>query len=392
MDVQLNALVCSGDQRTVKVLQVLLGEMSIAMELAATRDEATRHLVTRHFDGVFVDAAVHSSAELLRDIKEAPGGQRAVSFAILEGMTSVKEAFSFGAGFILYKPLSIEKTKTSLRAAHGLMMRERRRHFRHTLEDVTATLSFSGAPEKSAEILDLSEGGMALRLSEYTERRGEVRARFHLPGQSELIQVEGEITWADDHGRVGMHFSSVPEAARVALGEWLAERGRTVAEDPHGAIKSRSSRKKRQGGGGRVAAVQEVAALAAAGGGSGAAAPQAPQEAVAAPVSGPRSRQHMRAGLDVGLSVVTIRSGQPVLLQAVCDDISAEGLGAKVHGDLCPGEPVLLHLSLPSLESMKVHADVRHRRKNRIGFEFLGLSKEQKKQLAEVCEILPAAE
>jgi hypothetical protein len=384
MDIQLNALVCSGDQRTVKVLQVLLGEMSIAMELAATRDEAAKHLVTRHFDGVFVDAAVHSSTELLRDIKEAPGGQRAVSFAILEGMTSVKEAFSLGAGFILYKPLSIEKTKTSLRAAHGLMMRERRRHFRHTLEDVTATLSFSGAPEKAAEILDLSEGGMALRLSEYSERRGEVRARFLLPGRTAPLQVEGEITWADDHGRVGMHFTSVPEGTRLALSDWLAERGRAVAEDPHGAIKSRSSRKKKHGG--RFAAVQEVVAVAAA-----AASPEAPA-AAPAPVAGPRPRQSMRAGLDVGLTVVTIRSGQPVLLQAVCDDISAEGLGAKVHGDLCPGEPVLLHLSLPSLEAMKVHADVRHRRKNRIGFEFLGLSKEQMKQLAEVCEILPAAE
>lgn len=380
MEIQLNALVCSGDQRTVKVLQVLLGEMSIALELCASRDEAARHLVTRHFDGVFVDAAIERSAELLRDIKEAPGGQRAVSFAILEGMTSVKEAFGYGAGFILYKPLSIEKTKTSLRAAHGLMMRERRRHFRHNLEDVTATLSFSGAPDKTAEILDLSEGGMALRLREYTERRGDLRARFLLPGQEEPIQVEGEITWADDHGRVGVHFTSISGTAQGMLVSWLSEQGRAAAEDPHATIKSRSSKKK---GGGPVAAMQEAAAAVAT---APAEAPAAAAEAV------PRARQTIRAGLDVGLSVVTIRSGQPVLLQAVCEDISSEGLGAKVHGDLAPGEPVLLHLSLPSLEAMKVHADVRHRRRNRVGFEFVGLTREQHKQLAGVCEILPAAE
>jgi len=99
MNIQLNALVCSEDQRTVKVLQVLLEEMRIAMELSATRDEAAKHLVTRHFDGVFVDAAVPASTDLLRDVKEA--GQRAVSFAILEGMTSVKEAFSLGAGQVI---------------------------------------------------------------------------------------------------------------------------------------------------------------------------------------------------------------------------------------------------------------------------------------------------
>ncbi|HSE47764.1 MAG TPA: PilZ domain-containing protein [Terriglobales bacterium] len=384
MEIQLNALVCSADQRTVKVLQVLLGEMSIAMELCASRDDAARHLVTRRFDGVFVDGAIERSADLLRDIKESPGGQRAVSFAILEGMTSVKEAFTFGAGFILYKPLSIEKTKTSLRAAHGLMMRERRRHFRHNLEDVAATLMFTGAPNKTAEILDLSEGGMALRLSEYTERRGQLRARFLLPGHAQPLEAEGEITWADDHGRVGVHFTSMADSAQGALVNWLAERGRVAAEDPHAAIQSRSSKKKKSTGG-RVGAVQEVVAAVATSDKPAAPAP-APEETL------PRARQSIRAGLDVGLSVVTIRSGQPVLLQAVCEDISSEGLGAKVHGDLAPGEPVLLHLSLPSLESMKVHADVRHRRRSRVGFEFVGLTREQHKQLTEVCEVLPAAE
>ncbi|HTK95635.1 MAG TPA: PilZ domain-containing protein, partial [Terriglobales bacterium] len=327
MDIQLSALVCSKDQRTIKVLQVLLGEMSIGMELCATRDEAARHLVSRRFDGVFVDAGVESSGELLLDITQAPGGQRAVPFAILEGATSVKEAFSLGAGFILYKPLSIEKTKNSLRAAHGLMMRERRRHFRHTLEDVIATLRFAGAPETNAEILDLSEGGMALRLLEYMERRGDLRASFRLPGHDQALEVEGEITWADDHGRIGVHFTAVPQPVRAALESWLSERGRTAAEDAQGAIKAHSRKRNVQGG--RVAAVSAI---------TGAAPAAAPE--VKAPTV-PRARHALRAGTDVGVSVVTIRGGEPVVLQAVCDDISPEGLGAVVQDELCPGEPVL---------------------------------------------------
>ena len=392
MNIQLNALVCSEDQRTVKVLQVLLEEMRIAMELSATRDEAAKHLVTRHFDGVFVDAAVPASTDLLRDVKEA--GQRAVSFAILEGMTSVKEAFSLGAGFILYKPLSIEKTKTSLRAAHGLMMRERRRHFRHTLEEVSATVQFPGVPEKKAEILDLSVGGMALRLMEYTERRGEVRAQFQLPEREAVITVDGEITWADDHGRVGVHFTSISEAALGAITAFLDQRSRTVAEDPHLAIKNRTARRQRTGG--RIAAVAEVAAAVTSRATTAVAPPPDPPVAVAVapgPIAGARTRQNMRGGLDVGLAIVTIRNGRPVLLDGNCDDLSADGLGAELkRGDLGPGEPVLLHLSLPSLESMKVHADVRYRKQNRVGFEFVGLTEEQRRQLADVCSLLPAAE
>jgi len=374
MDIQLSALICSQDPRTVKVLQVLLVGMHIEVELCADRDAATRHLVTRQFDGVFVDVAVPAAAELLNDVKQTPGGQRAVSFAILEGMTSVKDAFSLGSGFILYKPLSLERTKSSLRAAHGLMMRERRRQFRHHLENVQARIRFGGAPETTVEVLDMSEGGMAVHLREYTERRGELSATFTLPGQGEPIQTDGEITWADDHGRLGVHFTAMPAGSRAALDRWLAERGRTASADPHATIKSRSKRRaSAHAGGGRYAAVEALAAIG-------------PLE------SGPRARQTVHAGVEIGLKVFMIRGGEPFAIEAVCEDITPSGLGAKVNGDLCPGEPVLLHLSLPSLESMKLHADVRHRRRNRVGFEFVGLSREQHAQLADVLELLPAAE
>jgi DNA-binding response OmpR family regulator len=375
MDIQLSALICSQDPRTLKVLQVLLNGMSIETEVCADRDSATRHLVSRNFDGIFIDAAVPSASELLRAVKETPGGQRAVPFAILEGKTSVKEAFSLGAGFILYKPLSLERTKTSLRAAHGLMMRERRRQFRHTLGDVTAKISFRGGSEKTVEIMDLSEGGMALHLREYVERRGKLHAVFTLPGESHAIEVDGEITWADDHGHLGVHFISMPDSARAMLDRWLSERGQTVPLDAH---TENSSRKKKGAQGGR-------ATLQAAG-----AAPAF--EAVATPYAGPRARQVVRAGIEVGLKIVIVRAGEPHTIAAVCEDISPDGIGAKVHGELAPGEPVLLHLSLPSLECMKLHADVRNRHKNRVGLVFVGLSREQYKQLADTCELLPVAE
>jgi hypothetical protein len=226
---------------------------------------------------------------------------------------------------------------------------------------------------------------MALHLREYVERRGKLRANFTLPGEKHAIEVEGEITWADDHGRLGVHFISMPDSSRAVLERWLAERGRTVALDAHAEIRSR---KKRGHNGGRAAAQSAAAAAPA---------PE-PQPTIvdqvqhAVPYAGPRARQTVRAGVEVGIKIVLTRGGEPATIEAVCEDISPEGIGAKVHGDLCPGEPVLLHLNLPSLESMKVHADVRNRHKNRVGLIFVGLSREQYKQLADMCELLPLAE
>jgi hypothetical protein len=219
---------------------------------------------------------------------------------------------------------------------------------------------------------------MSLKLAEYIERRGEVRAHFSLPGAPAPVQVEGEVTWADNSGRIGLRFSVVPPSARAVLDEWLAERSRNISRDSHAA---RAARKPHAG----AAPAQEPATQPA----------PAPVPADAEETStdlGPRLRGALRAGLDVGLSVVTLRSGVPYLLQAVCDDLTPEGVGAKVNGELCPGEPVLLHLSLPSLEAMKLHANVRHRHGNRIGFEFVGLTEDQRDELAEICELLPVAE
>jgi hypothetical protein len=191
---------------------------------------------------------------------------------------------------------------------------------------------------------------------EYLERRGEVRVRFTLPGSSKRVQVEGVITWADNFGRVGVHFSVMPPASRILLDEWLLKSSRAIIRE------------------GRATAAEAAA-----------------KKATPDPALGPRARQTVRAELGVGLTVVTIRNGEPYGLQAVCDDLTPDGLGAKVNGELCPGEPVLLCLSLPSLELMKIHADVRHRHGNHVGFDFVGLTREQRHELGEICELLPVA-
>ena len=45
----------------------------------------------------------------------------------MDGEFSARPVFGLGANFVLYRPLSPERTRLSLRAARGLMRRERRR-------------------------------------------------------------------------------------------------------------------------------------------------------------------------------------------------------------------------------------------------------------------------
>src|ERR1700756_3868086 len=65
-------------------------------------------------------------------------------------------------------------------------------------------------------------------------------------------------------------------------------------------------------------------------------------------------------------------------------DISEGGLGALVQGDLRLGETVEIDLQLPE-HSLSTIAIVRHTSNVRSGFEFLGMTPEERLQIAKTC-------
>jgi len=91
--------------------------------------------------------------------------------------------------------------------------------------------------------------------------------------------------------------------------------------------------------------------------------------------------------------VVTIRAGKTIVMRGKCEDLSEEGLGAEMDGELLLGDPTLIELTLPKVEEpMKLHAEVRHRRDNHYGFEFVSLSPDHRRTIRRFTEALPARE
>src|SRR5436305_8356178 len=97
---------------------------------------------------------------MMRELRKGSSNRMAIVFAITHG-TSIHAAFDMGANFVLEKPVTPERAARSLRAAHGLMMRERRRYLRQSV-NLPAVLSANGAATQAA-ILDVSEGGVSVR-------------------------------------------------------------------------------------------------------------------------------------------------------------------------------------------------------------------------------------
>jgi TonB family protein len=86
-----------------------------------------------------------------------------------------------------------------------------------------------------------------------------------------------------------------------------------------------------------------------------------------------------RFPVNVALDVIALRSGVPHNLPGRCTDLSEGGVGGMVAGELSTGQQVAVELRLPNVGTpVRARAFVRYQGRLRCGFEFTGLSVEQR--------------
>jgi CheY-like chemotaxis protein len=213
-------LVCS-DERSVRVLRNVLRELEIHVEHCADPASAAKKLAQRSFEAVIVDCQDEGSFGLLRSVRCGQQNNKSVAIAIIDARTNLQTAFKLGANFVVYKPISTEKTKASLRAARALMKRERRRSVRLPVE-IPAYFRFQNGEGEQASISGLSEGGISVRFAiSPAKKSGLIGFCFALPDTTTVIEATGTIVWQDSRRRVGIQFATLPDASDRSLKEWL---------------------------------------------------------------------------------------------------------------------------------------------------------------------------
>ena len=95
-----------------------------------------------------------------------------------------------------------------------------------------------------------------------------------------------------------------------------------------------------------------------------------------------RERGFARHPINVPLDLIALRSGVPDNLPGRCTDISEAGVGAVVAGELAAGQQVAIELRLPNVGvPVRARALARYQSRLRCGFEFVGLSVEQREMI-----------
>jgi CheY-like chemotaxis protein len=187
-------------------------------------EEALQAIAQSKFDAIIVDyESVPESVEILRAVRTSKSNQRTIAFAILPSNASAKEIFADGANFILTRPVTAEMVTAAVRAAHGLIVSERRRYLRHPIDSSCWMKGDDG--EFQLGLLNVSEGGMAAGISELTARSlsGQLRFRFFLPDSTIPMDGKAELAWYRE-GYAGFRFISLAATSKDELTKWLSRR------------------------------------------------------------------------------------------------------------------------------------------------------------------------
>ncbi len=227
----LKSLVLCSDEKIVRVLRRVLGDLDIEVDLCSTADAALRKLTRFRFEAIIADCSDDGAFEVLKSARSAPCNKQAVAVAIVEPVVGLKGVFGVGAHFVLYKPVTSERAKSSFRAARALMKSERRRNVRVAVEIPVIMRTTGAGGNLKVTTVDLSEGGMAVSMPHQNRPRGEWQIAFTLPGASSAIEIPAEFAWEGSKKQAGLRFRNASPEVTRQLREWLKQNSSEVEQD-----------------------------------------------------------------------------------------------------------------------------------------------------------------
>ena len=227
----LKSLLLCSDEKIVRVLRRVLGDLEIEVELCADADSALRKLTRQRFEAIIADLADDGANDVLRSARSAPCNKQAVAVAIVEPVVGLKAVFEIGAHFVLYKPVSSERAKSSFRAARALMKSERRRNTRVAVQIPVVMRSSEVGGNMKVTTVDLSEGGMAVALPSRKRATGSWQIAFTLPGTNTPLEIAADLAWEGSSEQAGLRFSNPSSEAVSQLREWLKRNSPDAEQD-----------------------------------------------------------------------------------------------------------------------------------------------------------------
>ncbi|MGB9466393.1 MAG: PilZ domain-containing protein [Candidatus Acidiferrum sp.] len=219
--IELEFLLVSNDYATLTAVSGGVKKYGAKFALVPTAEAARDYLERKKIDGVFVDMQVPGALELIETVRKGVSNGKAAIFACVQSAKENTATLNAGANFLLRAPLSAEGVALHITIAKDIMLRERRKYFRHPV-NLPVSLK-DGETEQHARIVNLSEGGMAVRAGKPMRHEMVIEFAFELAHGAE-ISGKGQVAWTSSGGMAGVLFQTLHGMGRGHLGAWLTAR------------------------------------------------------------------------------------------------------------------------------------------------------------------------
>jgi hypothetical protein len=217
----LSSIIVSRDWQEVSVLECILSSLHIDVDVEAQLDRAWARLNKSKVDAVIVDCDEDGIRDFLRKLRTAPLGSAPVIIA--SGSPNQSGLRGTGASFIVEKPVSVERAVHTLSAARNLILSERLRYHRQTL-DLPSSIKLSSGKRLKARVVNLSKTGTKIVSQQPLFLAETVQMRFSLPRVKNSIEVEGKVAWANSQGQAGIRFVQIAPQAGKKLQLWVEQK------------------------------------------------------------------------------------------------------------------------------------------------------------------------
>lgn len=225
---ELEFLLVSNDYAVLSAVTAGTKRLGARLALVPAADEAREFLSRRRIDGVFVDMQLHGAQAMIESIRKGSANAKAAVFACVADARESTGTLNSGANFLLRKPLTAEAVVLHITIAKDIMLREKRRFFRHPI-DLAITLKTGSNAEQHVKIVNLSEGGMAVRTGKALQPGGSVEFAFELAAGEEL-RGKGLVAWTSSEGLAGILIQTLHGLGRGYLERWLRARENLAAD------------------------------------------------------------------------------------------------------------------------------------------------------------------
>ena len=224
----MRSVIYSADPQFVAAFHNASSEFKLQHQHVTTSVDLIQLCSTQTLDLIVIDLdPAINGIEMLPLVKRESANREVVIFAGRNSETA-ESVLALGASVAMAKPISMDLARRHLRDALLITDGERRNYNRVSASGAMHMQSESDG-RIDGELINVGEGGLALKLKRTPKERATVEVVFKLPGETDEIRAPGKISWADPVGNVGIRFVAMDPNSRYRLSDWIANAEKTAA-------------------------------------------------------------------------------------------------------------------------------------------------------------------